>query len=103
MPLTGNLRSLYHINPWLGTSPKLSSSITLYKGLDQARLNGSFNDSGDVVAWQQQLSNPPSDVPLDICGIEATRLVDVHYTTINLENVLKDLSALSRVPKSAPL
>jgi hypothetical protein len=37
------------------------SSVTLYKGLDQARLNGFFNDSGDIVAWQQLISQPPTD------------------------------------------
>ncbi|KAN0073471.1 hypothetical protein V8E54_008691 [Elaphomyces granulatus] len=34
---------------------------TLYKGLDQARVDGLFNNWGDVVAWQRLLSNFPSD------------------------------------------
>jgi hypothetical protein len=43
------------------TAQNSPGSITLYKGLDQASLNGLFNDSCDVVAWQQLLSNFPSD------------------------------------------
>jgi hypothetical protein len=43
------------------TAQNSPSSITLYKGLDQARLNGFFNDSGDIVAWQRLLSAAPSD------------------------------------------
>jgi hypothetical protein len=36
-------------------------SITLYKGMDQARLDGFFNDSGEIVDWSMLLSTPPTD------------------------------------------
>jgi hypothetical protein len=36
-------------------------SITLYEGLDQARLNDFFDDSGNIVSWRALLSAVPSD------------------------------------------
>lgn len=43
------------------SAQNVPGSIVLYKGLDQARLNGFFDDSGAIVAWQEMLSSPPTD------------------------------------------
>ena len=43
------------------SAQNIPGSITLYKGLDQARLNGFFDDSGAIVAWQKIFSSPPTD------------------------------------------
>jgi hypothetical protein len=36
-------------------------SITVFKGIDQARLDGFFNDSGEIVNWSKLFSAPPTD------------------------------------------
>jgi hypothetical protein len=43
------------------SAQNVPGSIILYKGLDQALLNGFFNDSGAIGAWQKMFSNPPTD------------------------------------------
>jgi hypothetical protein len=43
------------------SAQNIPGSITLYKGLDQARLDGFLDDSGTIVAWQKMLSSPPTD------------------------------------------
>ena len=43
------------------SAQNIPGSIILYKGLDQARLNGFFDNSGAIVAWEKMFSNPPTD------------------------------------------
>ena len=78
------------------SAENVPGSITLYKGLDQARLDGFFDDSGAIVAWQKMVSNPPTDflhyqagfyfaVQRDIAeyyACYAKRRVDVHSVVI---------------------
>jgi hypothetical protein len=43
------------------SAPTVPGLITLYKGLDQARLEGFFNDRGEIAHWPHIISDPPTD------------------------------------------
>lgn len=66
--ISGTLRSAPGISPNTAFScntrlnaQNLPGYITLYKGLDQARLDGFFDDSGNIKRWATVVSRPPSD------------------------------------------
>jgi len=62
------------------SAQNIPGSIILYRGLDQARLNAFFDDSGAIVGWQDMLSSPPTDFLRSQAGFYFTVHRDIAET-----------------------